>query len=176
MNDGSTMLTNLMALMPDAITLLTAITSVVAVALFVVALVKFVRYSKGRDGTRLSTAILMVLAATMLWNLGASATSVLQTFFGENTSTDTLMAYTTKEGMPEQTNAFLKTLVMCVQLYGYYAFVTGWYKVTKIDSGTQSSDGAFASAFWHICGGAAAINIVATVNVISSTLGFGDVL
>lgn len=176
MNDASTITENLVALIPDAITLLNVIVSVLAVALVIGSVLKFVSHAKGRDGTRLSVPVMLLVSGTVLWNLGMAATSILDTTFGEGTSTATLMSYTASSSMPEETQAFLKAMIMGIRLYGYCAFAQGWWKVKNIGAGTQASEGALGSAFWHIAGGVAAINIVETVNLITRLVGFGDVL
>lgn len=176
MNDASSIAANLAALMPDAVAFMNAIVSLLAAGLFIAAVMKFVSHAKGRDGTRLATPVMLLLSGTMLWNLGMAATSLLETTFGDGTSTSTLMAYSGSQSMPNETQAFLKVLIMGVRLYGYYAFAAGWWKVKNIGAGTAASESAFGSAFWHIAGGIAAINIVQSVNVITTTLGFGDVL
>lgn len=176
MNDASSMAANLAALIPDAVVFMNAIVSLLAVGLFIAAVNKLVSHAKGRDGTRLSTPVMLLLSGTMLWNLGMAATSLLETTFGDGTSTSTLMTYAGSDSMPSETQAFLKVLIMAIRLYGYYAFAAGWWKVRNIGAGTHASESAFGSAFWHIVGGICAINIVQSVNVITSTLGFGDVL
>ena len=176
MNDGSSIASNLAALIPDAMALLNAVISILAVALFIGAVLKFVSYGKGRDGTSLATPVMFLASGVMLWNLGMSANSFLETTFGQGTSTSTLMTYTAGDSMPAQSAAFLATLIMFIRLYGYYAFAAGWWKVRKISAGTQASDGSLASAAMHIAGGVFAINIVQTVNAITSTFGFGELL
>lgn len=176
MNDASSMVANLMRLIPDVVALFNVVISVLGVALFIWGVVKLAQHAKGRDGTRLATPVMFLLSGTMLWNMGMAASSFLETFFGAGTSTDSLLAYTPSDSMPEQTDAFLKLLIMCIRLYGYYAFAAGWWKVKNIGAGTHASEGAPWGAFWHIVGGSFAINIVGTVNAITSTLGFGDVL
>lgn len=170
------MAVNLAQLIPDLMTFINAVISILAFGLFLGAVVKMVAHSKGRDGTRLSTPFLMLLSAVMLWNLGMSVTSMLQTVYGGSSSAESLLSYTDSNNMPEQTNAFLRVLIMFIRVYGYYAFAAGWWKVKNIGAGTQSAEGSVGSAFWHIVGGVAAINIVATVNVVTSTLGFGELL
>lgn len=176
MNDGSSIASNLAALIPDAIALLNAVISILAVGLFISAVLKFVSYGKGRDGTRLATPVMFLASGVMLWNLGMSATSLLDTTFGEGTSTATLMTYTAGDSMPATSAAFLATLIMFIRLYGYYALAAGWWKVRNISAGTHAGEGAAASAALHIAGGVFAINIVQTVNAFTQTLGFGAVL
>ena len=67
-------------------------------------------------------------------------------------------------------------LIMCIRLIGYVSFIKGWFIFKRIGDGAQGSDEAFSKAMIHLFFGVLAINIVETVNVMSSTVGFGDVL
>ncbi|MEJ7745216.1 MAG: hypothetical protein WKF61_00360 [Luteimonas sp.] len=176
MQDGTGIIENIISMMPSAMALLNVVISVMAVFFFIYGMVKFAGLAK-RDGTiRPGTPWLLLLAGVMLWNFTSAADSALETIFGSGTSTDTLLSYTAGDSIPEETSRMLGMLIMCIRLYGYYAFARGWFKVTKIGAGTAASEGAFGSASMHILGGALAINIVATVNGVTSALGFGDVL
>lgn len=176
MTDAASMATNLAEVIPTAVSFLNVVVSVLAIGLFVWATMKFVSHSKGRDGTRLSTPVYGLLSATMLWNLGMSATAFLETIYGEGTSTSNLLAYSASDSLPDETQEFLKVIIMAIRLYGYYAFAKGWWKVRNIGVGTAASEGAFGSASLHIAGGVGCINLVETVNLASNTFGFGDVL
>ena len=176
MPDGTGIIENIIRMMPAAMLLLNVFISVIALFFIIYALLKFISLAK-RDGmTRPGTPWLLLFAGVMLWNFTSSATSALETIFGPGASTETLLSYSPSDSIPESTARMLGMLIMCVRFYGYFAFARGWIKVTKIGAGTAASEGAFGSASLHILGGALAINIVATVNGITSALGFGDVL
>ena len=176
MPDGTGIIENIISMLPSAMALLNVFISVAAVCFVIYAMVKFAALAK-RDGmTRPMTPWLLLLSGVMLWNFTSAADSALETIFGSGTSTETLLSYTASDSIPEETGRMLGMLVMCIRLYGYYAFAKGWFKVTKIGAGTAAAEGAFGSASMHILGGALAINIVATVNGVTSALGFGDVL
>jgi len=174
--DGTGIIDNIIGMLPSAMALLNVVISVMAVCFVIYAMVKFAALAK-RDGmTRPATPWMLLLAGVMLWNFTSAADSALETIFGSGTSTDTLLSYTASNSIPEETSRMLGMLVMCIRFYGYYAFARGWIKVKDIGAGTAAPQGVFGSAAMHILGGALAINIVATVNGITSALGFGDVL
>ncbi|MEX3556860.1 MAG: hypothetical protein VB135_00045 [Burkholderia sp.] len=178
MSASVTMVQNVKELMPALTLGFNAIVSVIAIYLCGAAVLKFIAHAKQRgDGmVKPITPLLMLLSGAMLWNVGASATAFLQTVFGADTTTQNLIGYTASTAMPAESSAMLGVLLMVIRFIGYFFFVSGWHSVTKIGSGGQSADGAFARSLWRIIGGVAAINIVGSVNLISGFLGFGDVL
>lgn len=176
MQDGTDLIENIISMLPGAMALLNVVISVMALFFILYGIFKFVGLAKRDGSTRTSTPWLLLLAGTMLWNFTSAADSALSTIYGAGTSTEELLSYTASDAIPVESARMIAMLVMCIRFYGYFAFAKGWIKVTKIGAGTAASEGAFGSASMHIVGGALAINIVATVNGITSALGFGELL
>ena len=176
MNSLDGMISNMVAAMPSFMLLLNVVISLLAVFFVILGVIKMMAVAK-RDGTTRSiTPWMLLLSGAMLWNFATSVTAFLETIYGPGTSTDNLLAYTAGDGMPAQSARMLGLLVMCVRLYGYVAVARGMNAIRHIGAGTQSSEGAGNRALWHLFGGALAINIVASVNGITSFIGLGDVL
>ena len=175
-NDVGGMVENVVAAIPALLLLLNVVISLSALCFIFFGVYKFTGVAK-RDGmTRPLTPWMFLLAGAMLWNFGAATTAFLDTLYGAGTSNHNLLAYSPNASMPKETSRMIEMLVMCVRLFGYVTFARGWYRVTAIGAGKATSEGAFGSAFWMIFGGTLAINIVATVNGVTSFLGFGRVL
>lgn len=175
MIDASSMLGSFVQSFPGFETLLNLFVSLVGVVFTGMAIFKFIEVDKGT--TRLATPVMYLLAGTALFNFGSSVDTFLQTMYGSSTSVHNLMSYSASSSrLPEQSAKMMQVLIMCIRLYGYYAFIKGWFIVKKIGDGTNGSDEAFGRAMVHMFGGVAAINIVGTLDAISSTFGFGKVL
>ena len=70
----------------------------------------------------------------------------------------------------------MKAIIACLRLYGYFTYARGWMSVRRIGNGQNGSDEVFKAAMIRLVAGVALINIVETVNLISGTFGFGNVL
>lgn len=173
MIDASTMLGTLMESFPGFETFLNLFVSLVGLILTGMAVFKFIDVDHGRG--RLITPFMYLLAGAALWNFAASINTFLETMYGSSTSVQSLLSYS-GSNLSDQTAKMSKMLIMCIRLIGYVAYVRGWLIFKRIGDGNHGSDEAFSKAAIHLFAGVAAINIVETVNVISSSVGFGNVL
>lgn len=173
MIDASTMLGNLMESFPGLEDFLNLLVSLLGLIFTGQAVFKFIEVDHGR--ARLLTPFMYLLAGVALWNFAGSIDTFLETMYGPSTSVHSLLSYNGSK-LPEQTAKMSKMLIMCVRLIGYAAYIKGWLIFKRIGDGSHGSDEAFSKAIIHVFAGVAAINIVETVNVASSTVGFGNVL
>ncbi len=173
MIDASTMLGSLMESFPGFETFLNLLVSLLGLIITGLAIFKFIEFDHGRG--RLLTPFMYLFVGAALWNFAGSVNTFLETIYGSSTSVQTLLSYGGPKGS-EQAEKMTKVLIMCVRLIGYAAFVKGWLTLKRIGDGTQGADEAFSRAMIHLFFGAALINIVATVNIVTSTFGFGNVL
>lgn len=179
MSAANTMTNNLIELVPIGIQLLNVFASVAAVALVVAAALKFINNAKYGDrdgGGELRKPLMFLVAAILLWNLGASATTFLQTIYGDSTTTQNLIGYTPSSNMTQEGSHMIKAMVMGLRLIGYFFLISGLLALREVGSPSQGPGTPFQRSLWRILGGVAAINIVASVNLISSFIGFGNVL
>lgn len=174
MIDASTMFGSMMASFPGIMSLLNLFTSMVGVILTGMAVFKFIEVDNGHG--RLITPFMYLLVGAALFNLSLSVDTFLETVYGASTSTQNLLSYNSGGKLSDQASKMTMLLIMCIRLIGYMSYIKGWFIFKKIGDGTQGSDEAFFKAGNHLFFGVMAINIVETVNVISSTIGFGNVL
>lgn len=173
MIDASTMLGNLMESFPGFENFLNLFVALVGVILSGMAVFKFIEVDSGR--ARLITPFMFLFAGVALWNFAASIDTVLETVYGSSSSVRNLLSYSGSK-LPETTAKMSQLLIMCIRLIGYAAYVRGWLVLKRVGDGNHGSDEAFTKGMIHLFFGVAAINIVETVNILASSLGFGNVL
>lgn len=173
MIDASTMLGTLMESFPGLESFLNLLVGLLGVVLTGMAIFKFIEFDHGR--ARLLTPFMYLLAGVALLNFASSVNTFLETVYGSSTSVQNLLSYSGSK-LPEQAAKMSKMLIMCIRFIGYAAFIKGWLIFKRIGDGNQGSDEAFSKAVIHLFFGVAAINIVETVNIVSSSVGFGNVL
>lgn len=175
MIDASTMLGSLMQSFPGFENLLNLLVALIGLIFTGMAILKFTQLESGH--IRLITPFMYLFAGVALFNFGSSADSFLQTVYGPSTSVHNLLSYSGgSSGMPEQSKMFMTVLIASLRLYGYFTFARGWISVRRIGDANNGSDEPFKAAMIRIFAGVGLINIVGTVNVVSSTLGFGKVI
>ena len=111
-----------------------------------------------------------------LFNFAASIDTALDSFWGGSVSVKNLMSYKGSANMPAQTSELIGVIVLCLRFYGYITYARGWMSMRRIGSGQNGSDEVFKKSLTRLVAGVALINIVGTVNMISETFGFGEVL
>lgn len=74
-------------------------------------------------------------------------------------------------GAHAATNNAIEGVIVFTRLLGYIAFIRGWLLLS--DYGNGKRDGVMSRALIHICGGVAAINLVATIKILAATLAPG---
>lgn len=160
---------------PALVNFMNLLTGLIGVVLVGMSVFKFIEFDRSNGQVRLITPFMYLFVGAALYFFSTSADTMLATVFGGSTSVNSLLSYS-GSGVSDKQAQFIKSLVMVVRLIGYVAFIKGWLLLKKIGDGSQGSDEAFSKALIHILFGVLAINIVATVNVISSTFGLGDVM
>lgn len=173
MIDASTMLGALMESFPGFESFLNLLVSLLGIILTGMAIFKFIEFDQGR--ARLLTPFMYLFAGVALWNFASGVNAFLETVYGSSTSVQSLLSYSGSK-LPEQTAKMSKLLIMCIRLIGYAAFIKGWLIFKRIGDGNNGSDEALSKAMIHLFFGVAAINIVETVNIVSSSIGFGNAL
>lgn len=173
MIDASTMLGTLMESFPGLENFLNMLVALLGVIFTGMAVFKFIEFDHGR--VRLLTPFMYLFAGVALWNFASSVNTFLETVYGSSTSVQNLLSYNGSK-LPETTAKMSQMLIMCVRLIGYAAFIKGWLLFKRIGDGSHGSDEAFSKAMIHLFAGVFAINIVETVNIVASTVGFGNVL
>ncbi|OWQ61262.1 hypothetical protein [Stenotrophomonas maltophilia] len=174
-----TLTKNLADVLPIAMVLLNSVAALAGVALLISGLMRFIAHAQyGHQGPQsgIKTPILYIVSALMLWNLSTSATSTLQTLFGESTTTSNLIGYTASSSMTAEGKAMLAAIIGFVRFLGYFFYITGWSRIRWVGQNDSMDRSAFKSSMYRILAGALAINIVQTVNYISEFVGFGKVL
>ncbi len=159
---------------PGIMIFLNLLTSMLGIVLTGMAIFKFIEFDNGH--ARLITPFMYLLVGVALFNLSSSVNTFLETVYGSSTSVQTLLSYSGGGKLSEQASKMTMLLIMCIRLIGYFSFTKGWLIFKRIGDGAQGSDEAFTKAITHLFFGVVAINIVETVNIISSTVGFGNVL
>lgn len=179
MIDSSTMLGTLMQSFPGISSLFYAITSLLGALMTVLAVLKIVEVNKFAGtpgGTRMVTPVMFFVVGAALWNMSSSVDTLLQTFFGDETSTKNLMSYSAASSASSQFKQMVTALMSVFGLIGYITIAKGWMMARKIGSGQNGSDEAVKGAVIRLIFGTLLVNIVATVNMVSETIGFGKVL
>lgn len=160
----------------DFINVFVAFLGVVLTIMAVFKFVEYGRFGENMGGVSLLTPVMYLLSGAALFNFAASIDTFLQSIYGPSTSVHNLMSYSGGAGAEEKTVLFLTALVACVRLYGYWSFASGWMTLRKLGSNSHGQNDSFKQALIKLFAGAAMINIVETVNVVTSTFGFGDFL
>lgn len=179
MNDASSMLASFMESFPGLEQFLNLGVAMVGVILTGQAALKFIEIGKHGEqpgGVRWITPVMYLLAGTALFNFASSVDTALETIYGGSSSVHNLLSYSPGSGMPQESQLLTKAIIACLRLYGYFTYARGWMSVRRIGNGQNGSDEVFKAAMIRLVAGVALINIVETVNLISGTFGFGNVL
>ena len=110
----------------------------------------------------------MVVGILLLYLPTTIDVSVVSLSLG--TGAESLLAYT-----PKSTDPFgpvKEGAIAIVRVIGYISFVRGLVILSRSGDQTSAQQGGVGKGFLHIVGGILAINILATISVISNTLGF----
>ncbi|CAJ4322990.1 Uncharacterised protein [Burkholderia pseudomallei] len=176
MIDASSMLGNFLQSMPGFENLINAVAALLGLLFTGFGVFRLIEYSKETGRITLWSIFACFAAAIGLFNFASSVDSFLQTLWGSGTSVHSLLAYSASSSMPAQTGVALQALIAVFRMMGYWYYISGWVRFKDVGSGHGGRDVTFKSAAIRLVGGVFLINIVATVNAVSSTFGFGDVL
>lgn len=160
---------------PAILKFLQAFSGLVAIIILGWSLYSFVKMSRrDSDAIKPATAVLGVIIAGMLLQLGPSIDVFLNSIYG-NASVSNLMSYKPHNASP-MTVEGVKAVIGLVRLYGYYSFISGMIGLRNLFENSGDKSERFKKNAWHVVGGILCINIVQTVNILTSSAGFGDVL
>ena len=117
--------------------------------------------------TGLKEPLTYLMVAAIFIYLPTALEIVLQTTFGD----ESVVAYSdlSYANAADYGQAFRSVLYL-IQIVGLIAFIRGWMIIAK---GTaEGQQAGWGKGLMHIVGGIMAINIVATSNIVTATLGF----
>jgi len=137
------------------------------IAFFIAAAVKLAQVEQGREEPK--KPMFMYLAAVGLWSLSMMMSTIGGTMGatgGLGSSTSPLASGLASGGGGSA--AVIGAVLNFVQLVGLIAFIRG---VWLLKAHGENKDGALGRALTHLFGGAAAMNISWTVNVLAATFG-----
>jgi len=134
------------------------------------ALLRLKEYSESGSRTKLSTPILLAVIGSLLISFPFTATIATQTLaLGEATGTS--LSQVPSGGGAPGVAAALEGVLLFVKLVGHIAFFRGFLILKGVAEGAQGA--SVGRALTHIFGGAAAININATVAILANTFAPG---
>jgi len=165
------MFTNFSDATVSLMTLVLATAFILGIALSGVAVLKFKAHAENPQQVRLQVPIFLTLIGACLVALPGSIDTATETMaLGANTGTELLSRVQDPEGMPGL-GAALTGILLFVKLIGHLAFFRGFLILKKAAEGQQG--GEIGRALTHIFGGAAAININATISILANTFAPG---
>lgn len=177
MNDASSMLSNFSQSIPGIVLFLNALFTATGLGLVVWALVIVTKNnahgSQGHNGG-MSVPLVMILCGVMLFNVTSSTNAVLGSIYGAGVDVSSLMDYEASDSLPSETQKMIQLVILIIRIFGYFIYYAGWMTVKNIPTSTDKSEGR--KGLVRIVFGSCLINIVQSVNVVTSTIGFGDVL
>lgn len=134
------------------------------------ALLSLKEYAEAGSRTRLSTPIGLALVGAFLI-LFPWATNVATQTIALGSATGTQLSRVPAGGGAPGVQAALEGVMLFVKLVGHIAFFRGFLLLKGVAEGNQQA--TIGRALTHIFGGAAAINIGATVNMLANTFAPG---
>lgn len=139
------------------------------------AALSFKEYADGGGRTQLKTPFGLLLAGVFLITFPGTINMATETLsLGQNTgSVLSDVSVGSGEAGSIMTDA-LKGVLLFVKLVGHIAVLRGILMLKKISEGAQGAE--LSRALWHIAGGAMAININKTVEILGNTVGMGNLL
>lgn len=139
------------------------------------ALLRLVKASKGHHGYGqswgMSSPLVGLCIGSALINFGFTVSTMVQSFFGDQVEYSNIVAYSQQlnYGTGEM-QAVIQGLAALVVAFGAYAILEGFFYWKKCADGRSGED-YFRKGLTHILGGAAAVNIVGTINLLSGSMG-----
>ncbi len=171
--DAGQMLINLSEAYEPVVRLITATAYTIGVLFVFRALYHLKVYGELRtmmssQGTGLKQPGALLLTAAMLIFIPTGFEAILNSTFGY----EQILDYGVWNGEDDAVNFDVTVAVFkIIQVIGYISFIRGWMLLAK--SAQQGSQGGFGKGLTHILAGVFAINIVGTLNMLSSTVAGG---
>lgn len=134
------------------------------------ALIRLKEYSEGGGRTKLSTPILLAVIGATLISFPI-ATNIATETMALGAATGTELSRVPSGGGAPGAAAALEGVLLFVKMIGHIAFLRGFLILKGVAEGSQNQ--TVGKALTHILGGAAAININATVEILANTFAPG---
>ena len=167
MADLQSMLRSLSHSYPPVVRLLQAGSYFTGMALISKAIFNLKQYGEMRvmmsANTDIRGPLVLILVGAVLLYLPTSMDVMLLSTFGDNS----ILAYDVSTSVVG--GQLLVNLLNFVRVVGFIAFVRGWWIMTALGS-SHAPPGTLTKALVHIVGGTFAINIVATMKILSEYL------
>jgi intracellular multiplication protein IcmC len=112
--------------------------------------------------------VVFFLSGAMLLYLNTAINTFNMTVFGDTS----ILAYNqlNSSNFTSQLASAGQGIILFVQVIGLIAFIRGWIIIAKGATQSGHGQGGFGKGLMHIFGGIMAINIVATLNIITNTI------
>lgn len=137
----------------------------------ILALKKIGQSSMHQQQAGMAGPIVKLVVGLLLLYLPTTVDIGVATIWGYGAS-DSLMSYTVSEADPF--GPAKEGAIAIVRIIGYVSVVRGLIILSRAGAqGTQP--GTFGKGLMHVIGGVLAINVVGTIRIISTTLGFGEI-
>ena len=149
--------------------------SALPIGLFIsfVALLRLKEYGEGGGRTKLSTPIFLAAIGAVLIAFPV-ATNIATETLALGAATGTSLSRVPSGGGAPGVAAAMEGIFLFVKLVGHIAFFRGFLILKNVvDDRGGGQQGGIGRALTHIFGGAAAINIEATVNALANTFAPG---
>lgn len=134
------------------------------------ALIRLKEYSEGGGRTKLSTPILLAVIGATLISFPI-ATNIATETMALGAATGTELSRVPSGGGAPGAAAALEGVLLFVKMIGHIAFLRGFLILKGVAEGSQNQ--TVGKALTHILGGAAAININATVEILANSFAPG---
>ena len=133
-----------------------------------VGVVKLKEYSESGGRTTFKTPVTLIFVGVMLVALPASINMATETMsLGKNTG-HLVFSIGSSASLPPGMDAAIKGVLLFVKMVGHIAIVRGFFILKRLGEGQQ---GEMGRALTHIFGGALAVNINKTVEILANTVG-----
>lgn len=136
------------------------------------AALSFKEYSESGGRTSLKTPVTILAVAVFLFSLPASVGMASQTLaLGGFAGTSIMSEAVPNGGGLPGANAAIRGVLLFVKLVGLIAAVRGFLIFKKVGEG--NSQQGVGAGLTHVLGGAAAVNIESTYNMLKNSVGWG---
>ena len=119
------------------------------------------------SNTSVKEPLLLLLVGAIFYYIPTGIRLLLNTTFGS----DSPLSYTDLTAQGSVSSQTAISIIHLVQVIGLISFIKGWYSLSKLGAQGGGQGNTFGKSVTHIVGGLLAINIVGTMNVVTTTLG-----
>lgn len=160
-----------------AVFLIQAVAVVVGLVFIAQALLRLVEASKsggqhqGPGAVGFSKPLLGIILGSSLINFGFTVSSMVETIFGDTVEYSHIVSYSQQVNYGTgEWKLVIQGMAALVAVFGAYAIFEGFLFWKKCADGNSGED-YFRKGLTHILGGAAAVNIVGTISLLTDTAG-----